>query len=160
MINKKHSATARQNIKKVNEAGLNVKRGAENGNYRNGSRVSGNHPCPKCGVARICDKRDASRLCKKCFYSREKQFDLKKWGDRMRKASKAGAVAYLGGKCIICGAKDLPPCCYHFHHRNPATKSFTLGQKFNQKLNKRIFAELDKCDLLCANCNSIETWHY
>jgi hypothetical protein len=40
-----------------------------------------------------------------------------------------------------------------FHHRDPRTKKFGLGQ-FDGSL-ARLLAEAEKCDLLCANCHRL-----
>lgn len=64
---------------------------------------------------------------------------------------KQRCVDYKGGKCERCGyAKILR--ALSFHHRDPATKSFTIAG--NHCLSwKKIQPELDKCILLCANCH-------
>ena len=66
---------------------------------------------------------------------------------------------HKGGKCQRCGY-DKCEGALQFHHRNPEEKEFTLGQI---NLSKdfsidELLQEVDKCDLLCANCHSEE--HY
>lgn len=68
---------------------------------------------------------------------------------------KLQAIAYLGGACA-CGY-DYPNAL-QFHHRDPATKLFSITTKELSSLKKYpwdtvIIPELDKCDLLCANCH-------
>jgi hypothetical protein len=76
-------------------------------------------------------------------------------GERIREYGqtlKRKAVEYLGGKCLICGySKSMRALT--FHHRNPKEKSFSLAKRkcLNWPDTQR---ELDKCDLLCANCHS------
>lgn len=63
-------------------------------------------------------------------------------------------VDYKGGKCSICGyAKCL--AALEFHHRDPNQKEFLLANKkyLSALINESVFKELDKCDLLCANCH-------
>jgi predicted HNH restriction endonuclease len=67
--------------------------------------------------------------------------------------NKARAIEYLGGACTVCGY-DKHPSALQFHHRDPTTKSFTIGNVANRAW-KIIEAELDKCDLICANCHAI-----
>jgi DNA-binding CsgD family transcriptional regulator len=61
------------------------------------------------------------------------------------------AVEYLGGKCMKCGYNK---CIWvlEFHHRNPKEKEFAIGKYFSRSWEK-LKKELDKCDLLCANCH-------
>lgn len=67
---------------------------------------------------------------------------------------KIDAVIYKGGSCVRCGYNK----CYgslHFHHRDPATKRFDWPQLKCQRWST-VLEELDKCDLLCANCHGEE----
>lgn len=66
-------------------------------------------------------------------------------------ARKQRAVAYAGGCCRSCGyARCIR--ALNFHHRDPATKSFTVSQNWEVPWEK-LTAEIDKCDLLCFNCH-------
>lgn len=47
--------------------------------------------------------------------------------------------------------------CLDFHHRDPSHKEFRIGWAVDRTLSKsRILAEIDKCDVLCANCHRKE----
>lgn len=74
---------------------------------------------------------------------------IQRWTKRKLKA-----IEYLGGQCIRCGYNKYYGAL-HFHHRDPTTKSgnWTKIRLWNWA---RIEEELDKCDLLCANCHSEE----
>jgi hypothetical protein len=64
---------------------------------------------------------------------------------------KVKAVQYLGGQCQLCGYhKNIK--ALEFHHRDPAQKDFGIGAHRGRDFDK-IRIELDKCDLLCANCH-------
>lgn len=58
--------------------------------------------------------------------------------------------------CVDCG-NDFPPCVMQFHHRDPASKLFGIAAIFSHSKHK-VLAEIEKCDLLCANCHAIRTW--
>jgi len=68
-----------------------------------------------------------------------------------RRKIKEKAVLYKGGKCKNC-SYDKCIAALEFHHRDPSEKEFRLssGKTRNWELTKK---ELDKCDLLCANCH-------
>lgn len=61
------------------------------------------------------------------------------------------AVEYLGGKCISCGYNKYYGAL-EFHHRDPAEKDYSWV-KLRLRSWDSITTELDKCDLLCANCH-------
>ena len=68
--------------------------------------------------------------------------------------TKQKLIDYKGGKCQKCGYDKPIPGVYHFHHRDAKSKSFwvngsTLGYERQRQ-------EVDKCDLLCANCHAEE----
>lgn len=64
---------------------------------------------------------------------------------------KMSLIEYKGGKCIRCGYNKYSGAL-EFHHRNPDEKEFNLSQFRNSAL-ERLIKEVDKCDLLCANCH-------
>jgi len=43
-----------------------------------------------------------------------------------------------------------------FHHRDPSTKSFSVSQTRHYSLAVTL-AEIEKCDLYCANCHRLVT---
>lgn len=68
---------------------------------------------------------------------------------------KTECAIYLGNKCKNCQQK-YHPNVYDFHHRNPKDKEENLSSLFKQecfKMTDKVKKELDKCDLLCANCH-------
>ncbi len=81
--------------------------------------------CLKCGVEAVQKRRD----------------DIKK-----------KAVEYKGGKCIKCGY-DRYIGALDFHHINPLLKTFSIGYKGYTRSWEKVKEELDKCDILCANCH-------
>ena len=86
--------------------------------------------------------------CKSCFNQR----CIKRWIKR-----KADAIVYKGSECIDCGlkfnGKNHP--VFDFHHRDPTAKDFAWV-KLRLRSRKEINSELDKCDLLCANCHRMK----
>lgn len=97
--------------------------------------------CGLCSRRYVFDKRKGHQLliCNSCN------------ANRKRRKRKQWAVAYKGGQCQRCGYYR----CYralHFHHRDPASKEFVVGLMMSMSLNQ-LKVEIDKCDLLCANCH-------
>ena len=68
-----------------------------------------------------------------------------------KQAFKRACIAYKGGKCIRCGY-DKSIRSLHFHHRDPSIKESNIASLFRRALELPI-VELDKCDLVCANCH-------
>lgn len=76
------------------------------------------------------------------------------WGYRARdraRTHKRRCLDYLGGKCFQCGYNHYAGAM-DFHHRDPAEKAFGI-QGSHSKPWEIVKEELDKCDLLCANCH-------
>lgn len=71
---------------------------------------------------------------------------------KRRRRIKAELIQARGGRCEGCGYSVLA-AALEFHHRDPATKGFGVGN-FNGSL-ARLLAEVEKCDLLCANCHRV-----
>lgn len=71
---------------------------------------------------------------------------------------KLEAVAVKGGKCERCEFDH--PAALQFHHRDPETKMFDITSKTLSMPRKfpweTILTEIEKCDLLCANCHAVE----
>lgn len=64
----------------------------------------------------------------------------KQYTDRKR----AQALAYLGGKCSVCGVSES----LEFDHIDRATKVYVISRNFNRRWAVLV-QELDKCQLLC-----------
>ena len=64
---------------------------------------------------------------------------------------KINAVAYKGGKCEKCGY-NKNYTALDFHHINPSKKDFNIASG-SIKSWEKVKQELDKCQLLCANCH-------
>lgn len=155
MISKKHSLAAKSNIKKAIFSGKSIHIGNRNGRWKGGVRGLGNYPCPKCNKNRVCEKRNAYRLCWDCHINRPKEFSRKEWHKKTKFDTKKWAIEYKGGKCVICGISNLPEVCYQFHHKNRNEKIDNPGHLMRQKPSIKLKNELDKCVLVCANCHMI-----
>lgn len=59
--------------------------------------------------------------------------------------------------CVECGY-DKHVEALDFHHKDRETKSFDINQAKSQS-KKAIIEELNKCEVLCANCHRIRTYN-
>ena len=109
--------------------------------------------CADCGVEQTPDNSylRATRgpnhfqgYCKPCKYIR----DAGRWVNRKKQA-----IEYLGNSCVRCGNSYEYPAM-QFHHRDPSTKEMGWN-KMRLGSWKSITRELNKCDLICANCHAI-----
>lgn len=75
------------------------------------------------------------------------------WVSARRRRVKEILVAEAGGKCALCGY-DRHVAALHFHHRDPATKRFSLAERGFTRSLEAARAEAAKCILLCGNCHA------
>ena len=97
-------------------------------------------------VTKYCEKK---RVLLTDEERRERR--IKSVSDR-RKKIKVMAIEYLGGKCERCGYNDCV-AAFDFHHKDPSKKDFSISSGGRTRSWEKIKKELDKCELLCANCH-------
>jgi hypothetical protein len=73
--------------------------------------------------------------------------ELPKWKRHYIKR-RGEAIAFLGGKCVICQSEDS----LEFDHIDPEQKSFSVGAVLTHAWSK-LEPELKKCQLLCQDCH-------
>jgi hypothetical protein len=56
--------------------------------------------------------------------------------------------------CIKCGENDIR--CLDFHHRDTNEKDSNVSRMLVMYGKQRILKEMEKCDILCANCHRKE----
>lgn len=98
--------------------------------------------CRNCGRRYLYERKKGHKVteCNSCQ------------SNRHGKNTKIRAIEYKGGKCQRCGYSKCSRAL-GFHHRDPQQKEFSIGSRGNKSW-ETIRAELDKCDLLCANCHA------
>ena len=73
-------------------------------------------------------------------------------------ARKLDFMEQRGACCGMC-SYDRNSAALAWHHRDPALKSFSLDlRSLSNRSQREIFAEMAKCDLLCANCHAEVHW--
>lgn len=59
--------------------------------------------------------------------------------------------------CSQCGENH--PATLDFHHTDPVAKKFNVSHLFKMDINiEQLKAEIDKCEVLCANCHRKLHW--
>lgn len=130
--------------------------------------------CGKCGISKPLSfyNKHSSRwdgltnACRDCHTRRGKDWYNKSAENRNKtrynslmshRRLKKEAIEYLGGECSDCGfvhVVDINESVFDFHHRDRAEKDFTITAA-RARILETIKDELDKCDLLCANCHRL-----
>ena len=91
-------------------------------------------------------KKEANRVkYQKQYYRR------KRWTDKIK----------TGNGCAHCGY-NKSPVALDFDHIDPSTKEFLIPRFLARTNLKRLFKEIRKCQILCANCHRIHSnmqWH-
>lgn len=97
---------------------------------------------------------DEKRAYQRDWYAKNKDRKrsvINKYQQRIRQEGRE-LVNSLKDSCIVCG--ETEKCCLTFHHLNPLTKSFNLGDISSRSTTKaKILEEVEKCVVLCFNCH-------
>jgi hypothetical protein len=57
--------------------------------------------------------------------------------------------------CADCGKAPTKDTPLDLHHRDPSTKLFKVSRGLHQVSAARLWAEVDKCDVLCKDCHAL-----
>jgi hypothetical protein len=87
----------------------------------------------------------------RAYYAKNKAAYLENKRNRAAKHRRALSELKAARGCRDCGESD--PRVLQFHHRDPSEKTFTIGASCGRVGLKTLFAETEKCDVLCANCH-------
>lgn len=134
--------------------------------------------CSKCGDPKaaidffVRDRRTGRRhtQCKGCYkvqrgttqqqhYQQNREAYItraKKRNTAARQELYKQVLDYLRAHPCPCGEHD--PAVLEFHHRDPEDKEATVSSMLrNMRSWSRILVEVEKCDVLCANCHKRKT---
>ena len=113
--------------------------------------------CPRCtrhlATADFYPRRDGKDLSPYCKRCTNEQTTTRKTKLKML------CVDYKGGKCVKCGYSRCI-AALEFHHRDNKKKKFTISQYKSATITDELRAELDECDLHCANCHRELHWEF
>ena len=107
--------------------------------------------CPKCEQVKdidlfyIQDKstNKVSSYCKDC---------TKQCAKQRKVSTRAEILTYYGNQCVKCGYNKCS-AALEFHHKDANQKDPNYDKFRQLSFNDKLKSELDKCDLLCANCH-------
>lgn len=88
--------------------------------------------------------------CNRCLYVKYTRPNAEK------KYQQVAAYKVRQG-CMDCGF-NAHPIALEFDHRSGEQKLFNIGEKVGCYPMNRIWAEIAKCDVVCANCHAIRTF--
>lgn len=128
--------------------------------------------CTRCAVLLTDSNRSAGRaLCKPCNALRMKQYYManpdiynkhKGYVAKNDAMWKARVNSYIyevikeSNGCVDCGERNM--VVLDFDHRDPNTKSFSISGAHKSKVSwDMLVEEINKCDIVCANCHRIRT---
>jgi len=114
--------------------------------------ISEYHPNKTCsqgvvGTCKLCANIKVSK-----WYSDNRSKRQNKANERNQLRKKL-VVDHFGDKCHDCH-QTYPQCVYQFHHLDSSTKDFNPSKALSMSVSK-MWKELEKCIMLCANCHMI-----
>ena len=84
-------------------------------------------------------------------YSDRREYLIKAVQKRRKKIRELSRE-FLGGRCARCGYSRCVDAL-EIHHLESSEKDFGISAKGYTRSWKKVRAELEKCELLCANCH-------
>ena len=126
--------------------------------------------CSKCKLSLSLDKfsnnktkKDGKQTyCKECkrkrdkyLYDENKDLYIQRSKETRYKIRKYINNIKLTNGCCKCGYNKCP-AALHFHHKNN-DKEFSIANAAKFGFNQ-IKKEINKCDILCANCHAEKHW--
>ena len=97
---------------------------------------------------------DKVSLHNKTYKLKHKE-ETKKYRKEDKQRKKLFIRATKSKGCVICGEKDYR--CLDFHHRKREEKECNVSQIRTRGIGA-IVKEIEKCDILCANCHRKTTF--
>ena len=76
---------------------------------------------------------------------------------RRKRERKIKCIKYLGSECRHCHTtyNGKNGAIYEFHHFQGKKKAQISDLIADEATDKRLYAELQKCELLCGNCHEL-----
>jgi len=123
--------------------------------------------CNKCGEEKDLTHYSPNKTCKDghvgtckpCANERVSKWYKDNRARRQLAANKRNqerkslVVAHFGDRCEDCH-NSFENCVYEFHHLDPSKKDVNPSEAMTRSMS-RMWEELDKCVMLCANCHRL-----
>lgn len=84
-------------------------------------------------------------------------YKLKQRKEDRARLSKLVAELKEASPCVDCN-KSYPWYVMQYDHRQGVIKEDNVSQLVSIASKKKTLAEIDKCDLVCANCHAVRTY--
>lgn len=110
------------------------------------------HPKRKDNRQSIC--RNCHSTYSKAHYEKNKRQYIDRAAERKKRHRREWVVFKATLKCVKCGENH--PSCLDFHHKD--IKSFNISNAVGRLPYEEIMKELEKCEVLCANCHRKLHW--
>lgn len=95
--------------------------------------------------------KDCQREYQKEWYSQNKDKKIKQAGVNRKKHREWYRELKKTLSCETCGEDH--PATLEFHHSDPEVKEFEISNSVRLYGKKKLMAEIEKCQILCANCH-------
>lgn len=125
--------------------------------------------CPRCNELKEHNLRksggpqsyciDCNREYNRSYYKDNKNVDNKRRQENRKEYNKRVLELVNSLKnvpCMDCGVK-YPPYVMDFDHKNETSKIGNIGTMKLRVSIAKLLEEIEKCDVVCANCHRIRT---
>lgn len=100
---------------------------------------------------------EKQKAAQKAWYEKNKDLTRTRTKNSLHKRRNAIRKIKESSPCVDCNTL-YPYYVMHFDHLDSTTKVDKISNLIKNKGVQSALEEVEKCDLVCANCHSIRTW--
>jgi hypothetical protein len=100
---------------------------------------------------------EKQKAAQKAWYDKNKNLTLQRSNASRDRRRQVIRDIKESSPCLDCNI-SYPYYVMHFDHIDPSTKIDKITSIISSKSMQTALDEIEKCDLVCANCHSIRTW--
>jgi hypothetical protein len=101
--------------------------------------------------------KDKQKAAQKAWYDKNKELTIKRSNGSREKRKQVIREIKESSSCMDCNIY-YPYYIMQFDHRDSDLKHGSVNNMLTNSSFGKVIKEIEKCDLVCANCHAARTW--